>query len=325
MRFKFLRGISLLESLVAVTLLLFLIVIAGTAYRAFSFNRVNREKQLAYTLLIEQMEAWRTRPFDELANQAGGAFENILYHKGQISISDSIFHSGAYSVVNTAEGPLDIFSTLATPPIGPLVQDGTLEAYFYIPSGTPTPWDASLLFRSQDENNGYVLTLQNTGVSFDKYIDGAKTNLLTHIQSITEDNWHKLSLVASGNSFTINLEDVALAGSPVSDATYTKGSTGVGFATSNKVYIDDMSYVSALQTYAWNFDDAGNEIGKTPLGWVRGSIYDLTNAQGVVEITDEEEDETSPLKKVTTTLSWGPQLENSISTETYVAQTGITK
>lgn len=320
------KGFTFIEILVGMTLLIALIIVVGSISNSFQIVHKVRLKQDAYLLLSEQLEVLRELPYTNLVDIVDEPFEGILYPKGSFTISTDTAQSGNNSISATRHYNGDsTLTALTTPPIGNMASNGTFTAYFRIPSSQPDPWQLGLLFRAQDERNTYTLTMSNSIMTFNKIVNGTTSTLFSSAQSLGKETWHKLELISSGADFTAKLNDILITPSAVTDTEFTTGYIGLGSFSNTNVYFDSISYDSENNLYSWDFDEVDNEIQKEPLGWKRMSPYTFPSVTTAYTISDEEADDSSPLKNITATLSWNDGSDQSLSLETYVSQTGITK
>lgn len=319
------KGLTFIEIVIGMTLLLALITIMGTLVSSYSIVRKIKFKQEAYALAAEQLDVHRSLNYGALINQNNKPFGHILYPKGSFIITDDAAQSGTQSILSSGHSGTTGITAIIIPPIGNFVADGTITSYIRIPSSTPTPWKAGIIFRAQDEQNMYVATISNSTVELLDYTDSVSAVLFTSPQSLNVDTWYKFAVVASSNTFDIFLDDVKLNGSSIVDSSYDVGFMAIATYNGTDAFIDSVSYKSLIDVYSWNFDNVQDLPGNSPLDWIRSSIYSLPNVQTELTISNEEADVSSPLKNVTATVSWNDNSSQSITLETYVAETGITK
>jgi type II secretory pathway pseudopilin PulG len=319
------KGLTFIEIIIGMTLLLALITIMGTLISSFSLTRKIKFKEEAFALVSEQLDIQRSLNFGALIDQTSEPFGHILYPKGSFLITNASAQSGSQSIIARSHYGTSGVTAVIVPPIGNFVADGTVTAYVRIPAGTPTPWKSGIILRAQDEQNMYVTAISNSAVEFIDYTDSVPTVLYTSPQALSTDTWYKLAVIASGNTFDVELNDIQLNGAPITDSSYDIGFMGLSAFDETGALFDTISYVSPLQSYTWNFDDAEEVVDSSPLGWLRSTLYELPDVQSALTISDEESDTSSPLKNITATLSWDDGSSQSITLETYAAETGITK
>jgi|GEM_PF-4041673 len=295
--------------------------------KVLSISHKLRLKQTAYSVLSEELTYLRSRPYAEITNVSNADFRGILYHKGKFVVTADQSVSGSQSI-HVSQGTTsdaNTISALTTPPVGAIAADASYSASVFVPSTNSADWQIALPFRAIDENNMYILRMDNNSIDFIVYADGVPTTLLTTTQTVATDTWHTLAITASADSFQFTYDGSPLSASAIVNNTYSKGS--VGFATygTTDAYVDNVTLQTNLDTYLWNFDSADDYVSRQAAGWKRSGLYDLPSAAASLTISDEQADAKSPLKNILVTVSWNDGIASTASIETYVAQTGISK
>ena len=119
---------------------------------------------------------------------------------------------------------------------GATFKDFTLVTRFKIVSGL-TEQMAGVMFRYQNESNGYVIRASALGhnLRFYKVVNGVRSDPIGPATDVTAGVWHTLAVQCQGNQMTFWLDD-KLAMPPLNDNTFTTGK--IGFRTKS----DTVSY-----------------------------------------------------------------------------------
>lgn len=320
------KGMTFIEVLVGMTLLFALIAIIGTVANSFSISRKTRFKQEAYLLTSEELDTLRGLNFGALNNVSDVPFKYILYPRGKFIVQNTSSQSSPNSIqVVQHNSAVNNITAIALPPIGQIITDGTLTTYISVGSEATSSWDVGFLFRALDENNTYLVTLGDTRVRLSKFVAGVETELFSSPQTLTTDTWYKLEVILTGDQIDVELNDVPLNGSPIVDGSFDDGYFSLAALSNTPASFDTVSYVSPVSTYTWNFDGAENEVDSEAMGWKRATPYSLPSASTSLTISDEETDGSSPLKNIIATINWDDGNTQSVTIETYVSETGVTK
>ncbi|MDP2683980.1 MAG: hypothetical protein Q8P20_02880 [bacterium] len=299
------QGSTILESIVAVSLMSVFVVIFGVTYTLVSTGQFLKHKNLAYYLAVEEIEALRQAPFSYLTDRTDADFIEVAYNLGSWQVAE---HASAVSSPNTLK--LNSPETITVGITGVSIIPGfeydnfTLESEIYIDATSPSNWQAGFLTRYHDENNYFLTYFDSNGVYLFKKVAGVDTLIDSSVKSLSTNTWYKLKHVANGSSHEIFIDDVSEINT--TDSSFAEGRLALLGKNSVQLFFDDVN-VTTLSTDTWNFDS--DEIGSLPSEWYRFGINDLPS--GVTKLTIEDgEIGYDSIKKITARVEWSEKGKN---------------
>ncbi len=310
-------GFSLLEGVITIGVVGILLVVMLGTLRIISVQYSAEHRSIARQLLAEESETIRNASFADLENRANMPFIEVAYNLGQWSVASP---TGPRSAPNVY-----VVSGSATPsrqvvPAGTL-DDGTYEAAIRIRQGSTSGWKAGFFVRYHDDQNHYLIRFSATTLEMIRVVEGVSTTLWTTNLGFAADTWYRITVAATGSSFTVSRDGVVQTGTPVADATFIRGQFVLGAFDGAAAEFDDVLWVGAASV-AWNFDT--NElVGAPARGWRRIGPGDLPQGTTNVTIANQESGYTD-LKKVTASVSWYERgAIRSLSNEFFVNQRSV--
>jgi len=122
---------------------------------------------------------------------------------------------------------------------GETFRDFTLSTRFKIVSGTAEQM-AGVVFRFQNESNGYVIRASALGhnLRFYKVVDGLRSDPIGPEMNIVAGTWYALAVQCQGNQITCWL-DGRLALPPLQDNSFASGKIGFRTKSDAVCYFDD--------------------------------------------------------------------------------------
>ena len=295
------HGAGIIESVVAIGLLALFITVFGASYTIVITNTLLKNKNLAYNVAIEEIEALRNTPYTQLTNRSDSAFIEVAYNKGHWLVASP---GGAPSSPNILEvasptgNPSGVTGLSIVP--GFDYSDFTLETDVNVRSDSPAGWQSGIYFRYHDSSNYYRTYFTATDLYIDKNVDGTETSLNSKSKTFSENTWYTIKIITSTNNIDVYINDVLELSTTDNDSSFSKGRIGLVSFDSAHQYFDDVS-VTEGDTNSWNFDS--DTIGQIPSGWERFSINDLPNGVGLLTIQDDQMGYTD-IKNVTVKVSW---------------------
>ncbi|MDD5039799.1 MAG: hypothetical protein PHY34_01485 [Patescibacteria group bacterium] len=295
------RGYTLVESLVAIGVVSLLILIFGTSYTIVTVNQNYRHKNLAYNLALEEIEALRDTPFENLTDRTNAAFINVAHNIGQWTVqyaSDAPSPSYIYELESPTGNPSGTTGTAIIP--GFDYTNFTFTAQVKIISGSPITSRAGLFYRYIDANNYYSTYFTATNLYVSKVVDGVESILSSKIKSFSAGTWYKLAVTATGTTFEIYVNDMLELSSTDAGESFSYGRCALYGANSANLQYDSAS-ITEDSTLTWNFD--ADTLGGVAEGWQRFGIDDLPSGTEKLTIEDEVPG-SSEIKKVTARVEW---------------------
>lgn len=292
-------GLTYFEIVIGLVMIIVLTLILDVLLVGTALQKKSRYSALAFQLAQEEVEILKRMPVGSLPVGANQPFLGIHYHKGSINVQNDIDAVSTPNVVDIISDP-SIAATITGQLVLPqnAYDDGVLNVQMLIKSDSSPPWSGGLLFRSQDENNGYLLTLSSdNSVKLDVIENGVVTNLIDQIYTVISDTWYNLELTLSGDSISLDIN-----GFPefsTSDTTFSEGYTTLIATDQAHVIFDDLSFGGEN----WNFD--GEPEGKLGGEWQRQGVFELPNGNGLVTVSNYLG--SSDIKEVTVRISWNEQ------------------
>lgn len=309
------RGITFIEILVSVGIMIVLISILATSLNTIKFNRSIGYQAEAYRLASEELEIVRNLPSASLTNRTNANFTNVFYNQGSWAVTATGTAPSTPNILVLSTSSPAAATGLSAALILPGNGDyGDLDFETRIKINTPVPasFESGLIVRAEDAQNYYRLSLTNNALKFKKIQNGVTTDLWSSVQTFNTNTWYKVKVSASGANFDIYLANVKL-GTAV-DTSFTSGKIGFFAANNTKISLDSANATVGGVTTMWNFD--ANAVGGMPAALARFGLYDLSGAQGYLTIENFIAG-IDTLKKITIRLTW---VENN-STKTIELQT----
>lgn len=287
------KGLSLVEVIVGLALVGVLVLSYGTALTAAVASRRIKFKNMAAALADIQLSALRTFVPSQVPIQTDGSIYGVIFSKGDWNVAtDGAAKSGG-QVFHAEAATSSGITSLYPLPLN-AYDDFTYSAEVKVSSSSPSAWQAGLIFRSNDEQNGYHAYLTSTSLVLEKLIDGAVTTLFSDVRVVSEDTWHKLEVTTNGSSITVNLNGVEVTSQ--TDATYSVGKAGLAAWESAEVRFDDV----VMDGSTWDMDT--ETLGEVPDGWERFGLSSLPS--GNMTLTTEDLYGDSGFKRYTATVTW---------------------
>ncbi|MBU0597703.1 hypothetical protein KKF61_01750 [Patescibacteria group bacterium] len=294
-------GNSLIESIVAISVVSFLIMIFAASYTIITTNKYLKHKNLALNLAAEEIEALRGIPISGLSNRTNGDFIEVPYNIGTWQVSASASAPSLPNVysLNLPAAISTGITGIATVP-GFDFDDYTFETQIKNLPDSPSNWRAGVLFRLHDINNYYKVYFNSTNLYVSKNVSGTETNLNSKLKSFSTNTWYELKIVALDNSFEIYIDDLLELSASDVDENFASGKIALLGINSIHAEYDDASITSG-SAQTWNFDS--DAVGTTPSQWKRFGLNDLPAGIGKLTIQDYE-DTYSDIKDITARIEW---------------------
>ncbi|XOU94803.1 MAG: family 16 glycoside hydrolase [Candidatus Kerfeldbacteria bacterium] len=289
------QGFSIIESIVAISLVGFFVTIFGVTYTIISTSQFLKHKNLAYYLVLEEIEILRQLPFSQLTNQIDTDFIGVAYNQGSWLVQN---HASAPSSPKTyfLNSPTGEISIASIP--GFEYTDFTAEIKINIDNSSPSNWEAGLLARYSDAKNFYSIYLDSGNIYLTKTVDGVKSTIDSTVKVFSKSTWYTLKVVMTGNTFDVYINDILQINN--TDNEFNKGRLALLGTNSVLANFDNVS-ITTTSTKTWNFDS--DTLGEIATAWQRFGINDLPNGTTNLTIEDDQPG-FETLKKVTATIEW---------------------
>ncbi len=289
------NGSSIIESIIAISLVSFFIIIFGATYTLISTSQFLKHKNLAYYLALEEIEVLRQLPFTELTNQTDSNFMEVAYNLGNWSVQN---HTSAPSSPNTYHISSLAGETNISSIPGFEYTDFTAEVKINVNNSSPANWQAGIFARYHDAQNFYSVYFNSNNIYLTKMVDGVETTIDSTVKVFSKNTWYTLKVVAVGNTFNIYINNTLEIST--TDDEFDNGRLALLGKNEVIANFDDVS-ITTTSTTTWNFDS--DTIGETASAWQRFGINDLPN--GVTKLTIENDQSGyDSLKKITATVEW---------------------
>ncbi|MCH7492534.1 DUF1080 domain-containing protein [Patescibacteria group bacterium] len=295
------NGSSIVESVVAIGLLALFVTVFGASYTIVINNTLLKNKNLAYNVAVEEIEALRNTPYTQLTNRTDADFIEVAYNKGSwlvASLGSSPSSPNILQVGSPVGNPSGVTGLAIVP--GFDYSNFTFETDLNVRSDSPAGWQSVIYFRYHDSNNYYRAYFTSTDLYIDKKVDGTETSLGSKTKTFLEDTWYTVKIITSSNTLDVYINDVLELSATDSDSSFAKGRIGLASINSAHQYYDDIS-VTEGATNAWNFDS--DTAGELPSGWERFSVNDLPGGTGLLTIQDDQSGFTD-IKKISVKVNW---------------------
>lgn len=310
------RGFTLIESLLALGVVLFLAVFLSAFATIRIANRGNAYRTQAAMLVEEEINALRKKGVAALPNQTSCSpttncpLWNVLYNAGSWRAATDTTDAANHSVPNVlalkpAAGFSGIPSGIMQFPEG-TYGDVTLTAKMKAASDSvsnsnpSTGWSFGYIIRASDMNNQYRLRIgENDGaiaqdfdggsvgiqnIYLEKISGGLATKISSATRTIAKGTWYTVAFAVSGSStvtFSLSIDGTAVGLPGASDSTSAFASGAAAFVGWNGVHaeFDDVQTVAAT-TRTWNFDVPATPA--LPVAWMRLGMNDLPDSTPTV-------------------------------------------
>lgn len=309
-------GFTLIESLLALSMVLLLSVFLSALATVRVANRSSAYKTQAAMLVEEEINALRNKGVALLPTQTSCSpatncpLWNVLYNAGHWRVVNDGTDAANHTVPNVLE--LKLATGFSGTPSGILqfpegtYGDATFTAKFKATSDSvsnsnpATGWSVGYVVRASDERNQYRLRIgENSGavnedfdpgsggtqnIILEKVTNGTATKISSATRTIAKNTWYSVVMAVSGTStvtFTLQIDGsaVALPGATDSTSPYATGTAALIGWNGVHAEFDDIQTVAAA-TNAWNFDVPVTPT--MPAAWVRLGLNDLPDATSAV-------------------------------------------
>lgn len=312
-------GTTLLDTVLALFVLGFMVILVGTFAAARETNQRTLYRAQAAALADEQLNALRRLDVTSLTNQTDGAFKNALYNSGAWSVATHA--SAGHSAPNTVVLARSSISNTSGRLLFPAGRYGnaTFEAKMYLVNDSPANAAFGYLFRMTDSANGYRLRFARTGIDLDlntgatqnvmleKLINGTATRIDSRAATIAVDTWYTIRATTNGSDISLYLNGTQLGSGPFTDASHATGAAALLGWNGAHLLVDDVQTITT-STSNWNFDSSTD----LPAAWIRFGLNDLPDNtptvfddNGTLTLsTFPVGSGTSSLKQATITIRW---------------------
>jgi len=302
MRFKKTRGITFIEIVVSIGIMLVLVLILATSLNTVKLARTVGYQSQAYRIASEELETIKNLSAGELTNRTNSDFINVFYNQGTwVTSADATAPSAPNVLTLTTTSPVastGLGAALILPGDGGYA-DFDFESRIKILAPAPTSTKSGLIFRAKDAQNYYRLALESSALRVERVQNGLVTSLWNSAQTFASSTWYQVKITAVGANF-----DIYLAGAKLTTVTDTNFSAGkIGFFTANdtKISIDDVAVTVGAGTTNWSFDTSF--VGTMPKDLARFGLYDLPSGMAYLTITNQIVG-VDTLKKITVRITW---------------------
>ena len=295
------RGITLIEILISLGILLIIILILATTINTMRLGRKIGFEEQAYRVASEELEIVQNLPASDLIDTINGNLKNTFYNQG------------GWKVINDATAPssnnvlaLDVTRSIAETGLsGALILPGngdysdfSFEAQIKLTTSISTSTLAGMIIRAKDAQNYYRLSIKNNLLSLEKIQNGATTILWSASQTFTANTWYKLKATSSGANLTLFLNDTQVGSA--SDNAFAQGKLGFFSGNGTKISIDNADITGTLAN-SWNFD--ADAVGALPSAFARFGLFDLPEGHGYLTIANTFPN-ISTLKTIIVRVTW---------------------
>jgi type II secretory pathway pseudopilin PulG len=288
------RGLSLIEIVIAISLVAMLVVVFGVSLMAAVYAQRIKLRNMASALADQQLAAIQVYDTSQLTNQTDGALFAVLFTQGDFGTVDDPTAPSSSRAFGAATSTVTSGLTALMPLPKNAYADFTLTSDIKVNSGSPSDWQAGFLFRARDLRNHYRVYLTADALVLQKVANDVVTTLYTDARSISQGSWQELSVTASGSSISVSLN-----GTPVTtqnDTTFSVGQAALAVWEGASVNFDDVSAAGE----SWNFD--GVTLGEIHDDWLRFGLGDLPSGTGTLTISSPY---TNPAyRRYSATISW---------------------
>lgn len=298
------HGITFIEILISVGIMLVLVLILATSLNTVRLSRNVGYQAQAYRIASEELEIVRNLNAAELGNRTNASFVNVFFNQGAwtvVATGTAFSAPNILSLATTSPAAETALSAVMILPGDGDYSDFDFESRIKILTPAPASIKSGLIFRAKDAQNYYRLILENTALRMEKVQNGIVTSLWNSVRTFTTNTWYQVKVVAAGTNFDIYLAGSKLTATPVADAAFSSGKIGFCTANDTRVSIDNIAVTTGGVTTSWNFDAA--TVGEIPKDLARFGLYDLPSGAGYLTIANQIVG-VDTLKKITIRITW---------------------
>ncbi|MBI3963437.1 MAG: hypothetical protein HY341_00390 [Candidatus Kerfeldbacteria bacterium] len=305
------QGFSLLETVVALGMVIVLVLIFTASLNALTTGTALRASTQAYQLAQTMLDSVRALPFSEIPTQTAGKPIFLPVERGSWTVADV---GGSRAL--TTDG-------LATPRITvprALFRDGTVETQVRLGAGTPAGAGVLLLLRYWNDDTHCVVRLAQNDLTVRKFVDGVSTTLYDSppgTPTVGLDAWHTLAVTVDGSSMQVDVNGSTLT--TVVDTALSRGLLVLGAENDARVSFDDVR-IDTIPVLDGTFESSA--LGKSPDSWRTSTLASLP--EGTAALTIAPYDGLSDLYQITATVTWSrPSGSRSAVLDTLISRNGI--
>jgi len=303
-KFYISRGITFIEILVSVGIMLVLVLILATSLNTVKLSRNVGYQAQAYRIANEELEIVKNLSAAELGNRTNASFVNVFFNQGAwTAVATGTAFSAPNVLILATTSPVAetaLSAAMILPGDGDYF-DFDFESRIKILAPDPASIKSGLIFRAKDAQNYYRLVLENTALRMEKVQNGIVTSLWNSVRTFTAGAWYQIKISSAGANFDIYLAGSKLTATPVTDTAFSSGKIGFFTANNTRVSIDDIAVTTGGGTTSWNFDTA--TVGAIPKDLARFGLYDLPSGAGYLTIANQIVG-VDTLKKITVRITW---------------------
>ncbi len=287
------RGLTIVETIIGIGIVSTLVFVYSATLAASALSQRAHLKSTAVFLADQQLSALQAYSASQISDQTNGPLRGVLFSQGVFStVSDGTAPSQGRAL-NAATSTISGISAILPFPKN-AYDDFALTAKVKTNSGSPTSWRAGILFRAQDLQNTYELSLGASSLVLKKYVNGLATTLYSDARSIGYNSWQTLTVTTTGSSIGVSLNGANVT--TVTDSSFSVGKAALVAWNGASVNFDDLS----IESESWNFDSTAP--GTLHDDWLRFGLGDLPNGTGTLTVTTPYSGAT--FKKFTVNISW---------------------
>lgn len=291
-------GLTLIESLVAVSILSLFVLIFGASYMYITTNSFIRERTLAYNLVTEEIEALRNIPFSQITDRTNEDFIEVQYNVGSWLVATHASPQTSPNVMSHNAASVNEDAQIILP--GYEHSDVTVESAMYVPASSPSGWENGLLVRYRDSQNFYHVYFSNNTLYIAENIDGTPEILNSKILTFNTNTWYDIKVIITGSTIDAYVDDVLELSGTDMQSSLDKGRLAISSSNGSHLVVDDVSFIDTT-SLNWNFDS--DTVSSVPTGWIRLGINDLHQGATKLSITDDQIGYTD-IKRVTASVEW---------------------
>jgi len=287
------RGLTLIEIVIAVSLVSVLIVVFGVSLMAAVYAQRVKLRNMASVLADQQLAALQVIDTSQLTDRANGPLVGVLFTQGDFAVTEDLTAPSPARALNAATSTASGLTSLQPLPKNAYA-DFTLSAEIKVNAGSDPDWQAGFLFRARDLRNHYRVYLTSTSLVLQRVVDDAVTTLYSDARSISEGSWQELSVAVTGAAI-----DVSLNGNLVTsqnDSTFSVGQAALAVWEGASVNFDDV----AIGGESWDFEDT--DPGDLHDDWLRFGLGDLPSGTGTLTVSSPYSD--TSYKRYSVIISW---------------------
>lgn len=287
------KGLTLIEIVVAISLVSILIVVFGVSLMAAVYAQRIKLRNMASSLADQQLSALQVYDTSQLLGQSQSTPFGVLFTQGGFETVEDLTAPSPSQVFGAATSTLTGLTALMPLPKN-AYGDFTMTASFKVNVGSAAGWKSGFMFRARDLRNHYRAYLTATSLVLQKVSGDVVTTLYTDARSISQGSWQTLSVTATGSSISVTLN-----GTPVTtqtDSAFSVGHAALAVWEGASAHFDDVS----IGGESWGFEDA--ELGEVHDDWLRFGLGDLPSGTSTLSVATPYAD--SAYKRYTVTISW---------------------